>query len=248
MNFGRGFSIQDVGNFKAGEFKVHENNIDPVLKFTAIKKICLAGWVCAEETILEGEENFTEEERKFSTCDIDMNVYWDDFNPYIMKDKVYINPTYCSFDIECYSKNHNSRLPNPEMPENIVNQISMIFGIIKNEKRHRIILSLGLPKKVENSDELRIHKCESDLLLDFSCLIRERDPDIFVGYNIMKFDWHYLIKRAELCGIYNKFLLLSRIVDRKAEVREANWSSSAYKKQEFFYPECYGRCNVDVLL
>ena len=35
----------------------------------------------------------------------------DEINPSPTPSGVHIPPKYCSFDIECYSKNHNSKLP-----------------------------------------------------------------------------------------------------------------------------------------
>ena len=57
-----------------------------------------------------------------------------------------------------------------------------------------------------------------------------------------------MIKRAEKLGIYPRFMELSRIIGRRAELKKSSWSSSAYGEQEFRYPECHGRINMDVLL
>src|SRR5205814_2742270 len=110
--------------------------------------------------------------------------------------KTHVKPKYLSFDIECYSKNHNSKLPNPRIPENVVNQISMIFGKLGDVKsRRRILLSLGNPEYVENCDTLLIFKSEKELLLEFPKIVMSENPDVFIGYNIMKFDWDYMLVR-----------------------------------------------------
>src|SRR5437868_1976123 len=129
-----------------------------------------------------------------------MYIDWNDVkeaDKNFMENAPHIKPTYCSFDIECNSKNHNARMPDPEIPENKVIQISMIFGTLGDKNsRIKYILSLGKPEYVENSDHILIFKDEPDLLLGFSKLIRKYDPDVFTGYNIIKFDMGYLIKRA----------------------------------------------------
>jgi len=128
----------------------------------------------------------------------------------------------------------------------------MVFGFLggENEDRKKILLSLGKPRKekIGNCDELIVFNNEKDLLLGFTKLIQSYNPDIFIGYNIMKFDWTYMIRRAELLEIYHPFSKLSRIENKPADLRKIRWSSSAYGEQEFSYLECHGRTNVDVLL
>jgi len=250
----RGFAVPGLGSFQGQEFKVHESNIDPVLKFTAAKKIKLSDWIQIRETIDSEEIDLNDEERKFTTADIDMYANWQDVSPVESEslENVFVPPKYCSFDIECNSKNHNSKLPNAEIPENVVFQIAMVFGFLgaESDTRHRILLSLGHPRqnRIENCDELFTFANENELLLYFSHLIQKHNPDIFIGYNIMKFDWNYMIKRAEIGGIYLQFAHLGRVMGKRADIRTISWSSSAYGEQKFSYFECHGRTNVDVLL
>jgi DNA polymerase elongation subunit (family B) len=259
----RGFYVSGLGHFSPGELKTHEHNIDTVLKFTAKQKIQLSGWIQAREYIqkreVDSDEEFENSEKDnlendyedFSTADMSMLVNHTNIKPVTSPefDKIYIKLKYCSFDIECNSKNHNSKLPDPLIPENVIFQISMIFGFLGEPNRHKILLSLGEPRKIKNCDELKIFPDESKLLLGFTKIIQEHDPDLFIGYNIMKFDWNYMIIRAsEVLGIYDKFCKMSRIIGKPADLKKQDWSSSAYGKQKFCYLECHGRTNIDVLL
>ena len=248
----KGIAVRGLGSFTGDSFRVHETNIDSVLKMTAIKKIELSNWISAKEMLTEEDASMTVEERKFTSADIDMHVNWKDVKPYKNTENKFVSPYYCSFDIECYSENHNSKLPNPENKANEIFQISMVFGFLggENEDRKKILLSLGKPRKekIGNCDELIVFNNEKDLLLGFTKLIQSYNPDIFIGYNIMKFDWTYMIRRAELLEIYHPFSKLSRIENKPADLRKIRWSSSAYGEQEFSYLECHGRTNVDVLL
>jgi DNA polymerase elongation subunit (family B) len=239
--------IPGVGNFAGGEFLVHEQNIDPIIKFTAKQDIKLAGWIKVVED-LDEDDGLTEEERKFSTADIDLEANWADVSPYDQKKMIVTPLKYCSFDIECYSKNHNSKLPDPDIPENIVFQIIMIFGCFgySENKMKMVLLTLYNPNDIKGV-EVRRHTSEKKLLLDFSRLITSEDPDIFTGYNIMKFDWNYLVHRADHCGIYPQFSRISRLIGQAAIKKTARWSSSAYGQQEFEYLDCHGRTNMDVL-
>ena len=248
----RGFFVPRLAQFWADDFKVHEANIDPILKLSAAKNIELANWIEIKETIIlddDGEE-VSIEDRKFTTADIDMNVDCDDVKRIQPPKGVYVAPTYCSFDIECNSNNHNSKMPDPTIPENVVMQISMIFGTLYDPKRNHILITLGQPRKkrIKTCDELVVFNSETELLLGFSKLIKRYDPDLFFHYNGLKFDWDYMIKRTELLGIFGKFSDLGRIIGKKAELRVMKWSSQAYGEQKFSYLECHGRTNVDILI
>lgn len=245
----RNLHISRVGTFQAGDLKVHEHFIDPVIKFTAVKGINLAGWLEVKETIPSDEDMLSVEERKYTTADIDMYAHFNHVKPYTQKKEVIVKPKYCSFDIECYSVNPNSKLPDPSIPENAVFQVGMLFGKMGEpaEEGKRYMLTLFDPHDIEGVTMVRC-KTEKELLLKFASLFREEDPDAPLGYNIMKFDWDYMIARAERLGIYPKFMEMSRIIGKKAELKTQNWSSSAYGEQAFRYPNCHGRVNVDVLL
>lgn len=241
-------SIYGLGSFGPGEFKVHESHsIDPIIKFTATRNITLASWVKLEEYIPESETGLSIEERKFTTADIDLYCDWRNVHPYTPKDMIIVQPKYCSFDIECYSKNHNSRMPDPEQAENVVFQIALIFGTLRNPKQRRVLLTMFHPDDIDGVEVIRF-ATERELMLHFTNLINEEDPDIFITYNGMKFDWDYLITRADRGGFYPKFAKMSRIIGERAERMVSSWGSNAYGQQEFKYLNCHGRTNVDVLL
>jgi len=229
-------NIPGMGFFSKGSFKLHEYCFDPVIKFATVKKIDLAGWLSVK---------LVPTKKKFSSCDLEGIVKWRDVEPLPMKE-IRITPKYCSFDIECYSKNHNSKIPDPSMGENVVFQISMIFGKLHEPDMKKYLLSLGSPLDINETTLIKC-KSEKDLLRKFSCKIKEEDPDIFIGYNIMKFDWTYLMTRAELLGCMDEFLDISRLMEPATIVKES-WESSAYGEQKLYYPNCVGRINVDVLI
>lgn len=239
--------IPGLGFFQENELKVHEHNIDPILKLTSIKKILLAGWVKVRETIHDQDTGLNVEERKFSTADIDMFVDFKNIEPYTPSEHIITYPSYCSFDIECYSLNHNSKLPDPEIQENEVFQIAMIFGNIGKQEQETYLLTKFNPYPIEGCKVLRFTS-EKKLLLKFAELIKKKDPLFFIGYNIMKFDWDYMIKRADKANILSKFMDITRILGQKAFIDKINWSSSAYKEQQFNFPACIGRIHLDVLI
>ncbi len=247
--------IENVGVFRAGEFVVSEASFDPIVKYTAIRNINLAGWLKITETIPNdgyGYESY--DDFKFSSSDVDVNVAWDDVEPYTPQSIVMTHQTYISFDIECYSSNHNSKIPNATDINNCIISIGCVVG--KTHQTHlglkRYVLVVGNPLEIESSEgeEVTIIRCndESELLIKFSEFINEVNPDIFITYNGMKFDWDYLIKRSEILGVYRQFSKISKLDGERAELKDMKWESSAYGKQQFKYFEAHGRNNVDVIL
>jgi DNA polymerase delta subunit 1 len=246
-----GVSIEGVGTFRPGELVVHLHNIDPIIKFTAAKMIELAGLLTVTETIPEDEVGLSIEDRKFTTADIDLRCKWEDIDPYKPDDalSLVINSLFFTFDIECYSRNHNSRLPDPTDPANVIFSISIVVGDYggPRDERKKILLSLCNPKDIKDVVVKRF-VTEREMLLKFRSYIEEINPDALCTYNGMKFDWNYMITRAEKLGIYIKFAQISRVIGKRAELKTVNWSSSAYGDQIFRYLDPCGRSNVDVLI
>ena len=237
-------------NNGANLLTVHEASIDPIIKYTANTQLEMAGWMKIVEFIPEDDRTTPPKDRKFSSSKINLFAKHDNIQPIQQPNLTSpINPTYCSFDLECYSKNHNSKLPDPIIPENKVIQIAMQFGnLIQDDNPKVIVLSLGNPKDIKGAKVIRF-KEESDLLLKFVYYIRKYNPDTFIGHNIIKFDWNYLLIRAEGKGtaIFTEFLQgLSRLFGIPAKVASVKWQSRAFKEQIFKYPECM-RPHIDTL-
>lgn len=241
----RSLNIPNVGYFRPREFIVNEHNIDPIIKYTTYRNIDLAGWLRVTEKITD--EDLSIEDRKFSTADIDLYTEWDSVSRCEMDDSIVINPKYCSFDIECHSENPNAKLPDPLKRENIVFQIALVFGRLGSEEKKIYALSLFNPYDIEGAEVCRFDT-EEELLYFFGKLIQKENPDIFIGYNIMKFDWDYMMKRAKEFYSFSKFMNFSRLQGKFAEEKVGRWSSAAYGQQVFNYPDDSGRVNVDVLL
>jgi DNA polymerase elongation subunit (family B) len=250
--------VPQVGSFPAGKFKVHEHNIDPIIKFTAWKGIKLAGWIRVKPMENEDDEHY-------STTKHNLIAHWTDVEAIADKECV-MKPKYISFDGEMNSVNHNSKIPDANIPGNEIFHMANAVGRI-NDGLHNVRLVLFTkydphdikqlylidPKdddKGIRTNNITIVRCktEKELILKWVKFIQEEDPDLFIGYNIMKFDWDYVITRCEVLGIYNQVSsLLSRIFGMKAQVKKQDWSSSAYKKQVFRYYESH-RTNMDVLI
>jgi DNA polymerase elongation subunit (family B) len=236
-------------SFGLGSFKVHEHNIDPIIKFETMNNIKLSSWLSVVP--MKSQEDEIEERERYTTCDIDCYADYKDVTQYqdILKQ---INQKYMAFDIEAYSANHNAKMPDPTVKENVIFQISCIVGITSStdsqEKKH--LFSLDDPIIGKEDEDIHVIKCktEKELLLAFSNFIVSEDPDLVYGYNSLAFDWNYIITRATQLQILNRFMQISKIIGKKAEIKTNEWSSSAYGAQKFSYPDFHGRVNIDVLI
>lgn len=244
--FQRDIMIPGIGKLKANEIKVHEQNVDPIIKLTAVRRLLLGSWIEANEYFPED----VEPQVPFTKADIDAYVNFKDLKPITMPDHIQPLAKIVSWDIESYSHNHDAKLPNPLDIKNYVSQISVICCRNQDpiEKWDKYLLTIKKGVDITVNDTKVYHfNTEKELLLGFTKIINKLNPDILIGYNILKFDWNYLIKRADLLGIYNNFVDLGRIYGIKAKKITKDWESSAYGKQEFEYLECQGRLIIDIL-
>ena len=82
----------------------------------------------------------------------------------------------------------------------------------ENEPYKKHCIALNTCSDVSDC-EIEEYKTEKEVLLAWSKLIREEDPDIIIGYNIFGFDYSFLFKRAQENNCESTFLEMSRNVD-----------------------------------
>ena len=115
----------------------------------------------------------------------------------------------------------------------------------KNAYR-KILLLLGGCSNFDKNVEIIYYSDndsgEKQMLLEFSKILIEEDPEIITGYNTFGFDWPYLFDRASELGILDKFSQLSRLVDRECKMVESN-----SKRAKGKYVDIPGRVNLDLL-
>ena len=240
--------------FPAGTFKLHETNINPLIKFIVKQKIIPSGWIEVTEYIPGGSIGCTANERKFSHAIHDCYVYAEDVHPADDKVDSTFRPNIkvMSFDIECFSKNFNSKMPDPSILENEVYSIgACIANIVDQVHSYKTyILSLENPPDVPGVIMLRF-KTERDLLIGFGKFIRDNEnPYIMLGHNILGFDWDYLIKRAKLAinDCYSQFAEFTKMIDEEADCTKLSWNSKAYQNMVFKYMNPVGRLNFDLMV
>ena len=234
------FRVTSIGLIK---LKMHESDATPILQLGCCRKLPTAGWIqfFGKQTIHEG---------KLTLCDHEYTVRYKNLKP--SDNRTVPKPLIMGFDIEVYSKNP-SKFPNAEKRDDEVFQISCIIAREGDPPKdyEKYLLSLGDPEQSIVGDDVIIYTYETEelLLLGFTQLIREENPNIIVGYNILGFDIPYMIKRCnfEMHRCNKKFSKQGFHKSKVAEKKTIKWSSSAYRNQEFEFLDAEGRLYVDLL-
>lgn len=227
--------------------KIHtaEGSITPVLKLLAIANLPSSNWIKCRGIKIKDED-------KTSSKTHEYKVSWKDMEK--LNDEESMNmpivyPKIMSFDNEAYSSVQGS-MPNVNNPNDKVFMIgfTMLTQKGKEKQYQKYILSLSNPSENEGII-LKKYKTEADLYIGFSKMMKELDPDIVIGYNIFGWDIPYMHSRA--CGdflrVKTEFENMSSIRGKPAKLKEINWESSAYGKQDLKYLEVEGRLFIDLL-
>jgi len=217
-----------------------ENKLSSFLKLIGIKNITSCGWIK-----FKGKLNPYKESRR----EFEYNVRYNDLEE--LKDSInmpIIRPRYVSFDIEAYSQSNNS-MPRASNPHDAPFQIGIT--VVDHDKSvKKYLLSVGNLVLRDNTEFINCpdEKC---LYRKFAELLTEIDPEIIIGYNIIGWDFPYMIKRAKsnLSESPNMedFSNFGCIDGIKAKVEKVAWTSSAYGKREYEFLDAKGVLIIDLL-
>ena len=87
---------------------------------------------------------------------------------------------------------------------------------------------------------------EADLLFAWREFVRLIDPDIITGYNIITFDFPYIIGRAAALGLQN-FSQLGRVKNMITRVKDTTFSSKVLGTRETKEINIEGRIQFDMM-
>ncbi|XP_065184381.1 DNA polymerase delta catalytic subunit-like [Sycon ciliatum] len=147
-----------------------------------------------------------------------------------------------SFDIECAGRKGVF----PEAEHDPVIQIAnMVSRQGERDPFIRNVFTLKSCAPIVGSEVVSF-ETERELLGTWSEFIREVDPDVITGYNIINFDFPYLINRAAALKV-QKFTLLGRMKTDRSTIRDSTFQSKAYGKRENKVIEIHGRIQLDLL-
>jgi len=230
--------------------QIHENEANPVLQFCTLRKIDSTGWLTWKKK--SDSASLVRE----TTCQRESHCSYVDVSPCPGADERPAPPPYVlSFDIEVFSQNP-SRMPDAEIESDVVFQIS---AVLTRDNLHykKYLLTLGKPiQSLVGKDVVcRAFETEGDLLVGFTRLVQEENPNLLIGYNIFGFDITYMITRAKRpeINVMDAFDQMGmRLRDRRGQPCHApetqiSWASAAYSHQNFFFLDTEGRLFVDLL-
>jgi DNA polymerase elongation subunit (family B) len=237
--FAKKLSLPFISREQKIKLQLYESNIHPTLRFMHLQDIDPIGWVNVPK---EAIKPLGSNHRK-GTTDISIGCSWKHIKGFksddIHKFKI------LSFDLECTSG--DGKFPQAERPDDKIIQIGMTYSYLGETECHqKIVLCLKKTADIPGA-EVICFKDEASMLLKFTDLIRETDPDIITGYNIFGFDWPYINKRAELHRIQTKFNRLSRIRNQVCQFKEQKLQSSALGRNNLRYYITPGRVSIDLM-
>ena len=231
-------NIPGIGSIK---LRVHESNANPILQLTCCRQISTAGWI-------EFHGKKEEPDNYLTLCDYEYKVKWKHLFNY--ESELVPLPKIMGFDIEVNSTIPSS-MPNAERPGDKVFQISCILCREgdSEDKYESYLLTLGNPIQSLVGKDVNIlrFKTETQLLEGFTAFIRKHNPNLIAGYNILGFDIPYMIERAKHNMCIYEFDQMGFHKFAHAKEKTIDWSSSAYKNQNFQFLDAEGRVFVDLL-
>jgi len=222
---------------------IREHNIDPTVNIMRLLGTSTTQWlrINTSATPLRPSEKITNLEHEYLVDMYDVKPIPDGEITYITK------PGILSFDIECYSDNHNM-MPNKKMPKDVVYIIACCYQqYMLPETRRNVCLVLGeYDASKITKGEIRQFKDERSLITGFGQLIAELNPAVLTGHNIFGFDYPYINARLDRL-INGEWYPCSMIKNRMVKLITNAWESSAYGRMETNYLDCEGRISFDIL-
>ena len=154
-----------------------------------------------------------------------------------------VSPVLFSWDIEVQS--HNPKVfPNPL---NVGDCCAMIGVTVQRlnqpSTRRKYVLTYGPCDDVPDV-EVRRFASEKELIFGFCALINETNPDVLLGYNIIGFDYAFVNRR--LLNTLDAWPAIGRVANRRPELRELKWQSSAYGFQTLVFLDMDARISMDM--
>ena len=144
---------------------------------------------------------------------------------------------FASWDIECHSP--SGGFPDASKPGDCIIQIATTFQVYgAPAPRLRTLVALGPIDAVEGV-EVVVAAHERDLLTRWMALLRRESPDLMVAYNSTRFDWPYVVARAEAVGAD---------LGELGTARSWTTSSAAFGKNEVFSVDTPGCAQFDLML
>jgi len=223
---------------------VWEDSISVVRKLLTVRDVRYSQWFRAVGHKVEPE-------LRVSTLEHEYIAEWDTMTAIPLEECKTWNtqPGVLAFDIECYSNNHRA-MPDKYNALHVAYMISCIYQRYKDPaSRRRYGIVIGdcnhiPPEKLANCEIITVNS-EYEMVEAFANIVKETDPDILTGYNILGFDYPYLDHRVKRW--LKQWPSMGRIVGEASHMTSKTWKSGAYGHQSINILQMEGRISIDLL-
>lgn len=223
---------------------VWEDSISIVRKLLTVRDVRYSQWFTVAAHKVDPES-------KISTLEREYVAEWDTMQivPPEQCTGWSTQPGVLAFDIECYSNNHRA-MPDKYNALHVAYMISCIYQRYrKAETRKRYGIVIGdcnhiPPEKLDNCTVITVNT-EYEMVEAFARIVRESDPEILAGYNILGFDYTYLDHRVKRW--LKQWPSMGRIDGEIPNMNSKTWKSGAYGHQSINILQMEGRISIDLL-
>lgn len=236
-------------------YQTFESNVLFILRFMVDLNLSSGTWIRIpfEKCFSEGIHT--------STCNMELDVTYTDIIPLGCDQEWSQIPPLRILSMDIEAQGQKGHFPDPRTDPCI--QIASIFQL-SNGSENKIgtsvyvihalrtcepLTSQNLPDYYDEKNPppfLISHETEAEMLLNWSDMMRALDPDILVGYNICDFDYPFLIERARVLGIQDRFII-GRIESLQCEAKSRTKDSQQQGKRQVCDVTVPGRVMFDIL-
>ena len=235
----QGFGCPGYGSL---QYQTYESNMPYVLRFLIDNSIVGCNWVeCPAGTwkMRRGHG------QKQGRCQIELDIVYTQLVSHKPEGEwMKIAPLrILSFDIECMGRKGHF----PEAEKDPIIQIANTVTVQGETKpRSKTIFVLDDTTDIVGV-RVDVSHDEKDLLARWTQYVVEADVDLLTGYNIQNFDLPYILNRAKALNIHSRVAELGRLVNVKATMKDATFSSAAFGKRTDVETTIKGRIVFDMI-
>jgi DNA polymerase elongation subunit (family B) len=136
-------------------------------------------------------------------------------------------------------------MPNAHNSPDVAYLITLVYQQLgRPETRKNYGILYGECDEIEGATIIKV-ETEYGLFAELARLMRELDPEVIIGYNILGFDYPYLNTRLK--RRIKDWPVMGRMEGRIATMYSKEWKSSAYSYNHINILEMDGRISVDLL-
>ena len=219
-------------------FQTFESNVLYTLRFMVDRGVVGGNWV---ELPAGG---YAHRAKKQSMCQYECDVRFDAVVSHAPEGQYSKLAPFriLSMDIECAGR--KGHFPDAEH-DPVIQIASMVTAQGDDKPIIRAIWTLDTCAPIVGSDVLSFSD-ERELLRSWGKFFRSTDPDLLIGYNIVNFDFPYLINRAAKLGVED-FPYWGRMIGSKLRMKDTTFSSKAYGTRDSKEITIEGRVQFDLM-